>query len=112
MLVRRENRVEDFLDFSVREHQCQPLQQPHAVEFEGRQTQGVDKSKIGIAEYFEWKMQARDQFLLIFRGLRAEAEDLRLQVAELLIMIAERAALRCASARAWDFVPIFGDRLS
>jgi len=28
-----------------------------------------------------WKMQARDDFLLIFRGLRAEAEELRFQIA-------------------------------
>src|SRR5216684_1106716 len=112
MLVRGENGVEDLLDFSVRQHQCQPLEQPHAVEFKGRQAQRVGKSKIGIAEYFEWKMQARDHFLLILRGLRAETEDLCFQVAKLLIVIAERAALRCAPARAWDFVPIFRDRLS
>src|SRR5512140_3412340 len=109
MFVRRKNGIEDFLDLSVRQHQRQPLEQPHTFEVERRQPQRVGKSKIGVAEYFERKMQPRHHFLLVLRCLRAETENFRFQIAELLIMIAERAALRRAPASPWDFVPTCRD---
>src|SRR3974377_1794466 len=57
-------------------------------------------------------MKSFDRLTLVIRVLRAQAEHLEGPcVGQFLIMVSKRAGLRCATACAWDGIPIFRNRL-
>ena len=69
-------------------------------------------SSFGIGQHRERQVQPLDRLALIAGVLRRQAEELRhAEPLELGEMVAERARLRRAAARARDLVPAVGRRL-
>ena len=103
--VGREHRVEDLLDVLPREDQREPLHEGHPLDVERRQPQRVHEGEIGVAEHLEGHVQPLDHLLLIFGGLRTEAEHLGAELLQVLVVIAKGARLRRAAAGAGNRVP-------
>src|SRR5690348_14922542 len=111
-LIGREDRVEDMLDAPIPNDEREALQEPRALRLEGRQAQGIAKLELRIAQHGEGKVQAFAHLLLVGGGLRAQAENLGLQLGKLGMVVAKAARLRRTAARARDHVPALGKRFS
>jgi hypothetical protein len=67
---------------------------------------------VGVAEYFEWKMEAIGHLKLVFSRLSAKAEDSRFSLHEFLMEISETTSLWSAAASAGNHIPPIGQWLS
>lgn len=105
VLVGRKHRVEDFLDAALGEHQGQTLHEGHPLDVERRQPQCAGEDHVGITQHIERHVQSRDHLLLVLSRLRAQAEHVNPELAQLSVAIAEAARLRRAAACAGDCVP-------
>src|SRR6202035_2353840 len=73
---------------------------------ERRQTQGAGQGEITIAQDLEWHVVTFHELELVGRVLPADPEDGHPQREELLVQVAEAAALRRAASRTGDGVPL------
>jgi hypothetical protein len=76
VVVRRKDRIEDMLDSPAGNDHRQAPEEPHAVHFEGRQTQGVTELKLSVAQDFERDAEAAGHLALVLGGLRAQAKHI------------------------------------
>ena len=88
-----------------RQHQREALHERHALDVERRQPQRPHEGEIDVAQHLERHVQPLDHFLLVRGRLRAQAEHLRAERLQVLVMIAEAAGLGRAAARARNRVP-------
>ena len=85
----------------------QPLRQHGALDLEGRQPERPREVQVLVAQEREGEVQPLGGLPLVFRALRAQAEDARPEPVELIVVVAEGARLGCAAAGAGDPVPAF-----
>ena len=104
--IRRKNRVEDVLYFSVIDHESESLHQRHPTRLERWQAKGFRKIQGFVGKNRKRQTQAFRRLALIDSVLCGEAEQMSdAQAFHLRKMIPEGARLRGASASAWNQVP-------
>ena len=106
--VGREDRVEHLRDAAALDDQREALDQGHALDLEGGQRERPREAEPLVAQQLERQVEPVHGLALVRGVLCAEAEHAGPAGGQLSVVVAERARLRRAAARARDLVPAPG----
>ena len=109
--VRGKDRIENFYYFTAFDNPSHPFDETKALIFKGGKLEGSDKLEVSVAEDFKGEVNALDQFLLIFRVLRAGAEYQETEFLKFPVKIAEAAGVRRAATGSGNQIPFLRDGL-